>query len=107
MQAQESVVSEIDVKEAVRRAKDFAVILFEPEKISRLGLEGVERSEDGRYWLVTLGFARPHLLPDKQSSHSPLDQIFPRPEPQAEREYKVFRIDAQSGEVIGVKPFKE
>jgi hypothetical protein len=107
MQAQESVVAEIDIKEAVRRAKDFAVMLFEPEKISGLGLEAVERSEDGRYWLVTLGFTRPHLMPKKTASHSPLEQVLPRPRPQAEREYKVFRVDAQSGEVVAVKLFEE
>lgn len=61
MWGQEAVVAEIDIKEAVRRAKDFAPTLFESEKISKLGLEAVERSEDGRFWLVTLGFVRPHL----------------------------------------------
>ncbi|HEY0514857.1 MAG TPA: hypothetical protein VGH73_23385 [Thermoanaerobaculia bacterium] len=107
MQAQEVLVTEIDIKEAVRRAKDFAVMLFAPEKISGLGLEAVERSEDGRYWLVTLGFTRPHLQPKRTSSYSPIEQILPRPEPQIAREYKVFRVDAQSGEVVAVKRFEE
>lgn len=109
MKTQEAVVSEIDIKEAVGRAKEFATTLFESEKILKLGLEAVEKSEDGRYWLVTLGFTRPHLflVPKKTRPLSALDQILPRPEPQPEREYKVFRVDTQSGEVVGVRLFEE
>ncbi len=109
MRAQEDVVTEIDIKEAVRRAKEFAATLFEPERISKLGLEAVERSEDGRYWLVTLGFTRPQLVsvPRKTRSLSPLDQILPRPQSKPEREYKVFRVDTNSGEVVGVRLFEE
>jgi len=109
MRGQEAVVAEIDIKEAVRRAKEFAPTLFESEKISKLGLEAVERSEDGRYWLVTLGFVRPHLkLASREvPSRSPLDEIFPPPEAQRGREYKVFRVDAESGEVVGVRIFGE
>ena len=109
MRTQEEVVTEIDIKEAVRRAKEFAAALFEPEKISKLGLEAVERSEDRLYWLVTLGFTRPHLfsVPRKTRPISPLDEILPRSEPQPEREYKVFRVDTQSGEVVGVRLFEE
>jgi hypothetical protein len=107
VETQEAVVAEIDIKEAVRRAKEFAAALFEPERISKLGLEAVERSEDGRYWLVTLGFTRPHLSPRKSRPLSPLDDILRKPEPQSEREYKVFRVDLQSGEVVGVRLFEE
>jgi hypothetical protein len=109
LRIQEAVVAEIDIKEAVRRAKEFAATLFEPEKISKLGLEAVERSEDGRYWLVTLGFTRPHLFSVSRKTRriSPLDEILPRPEPQPEREYKVFRVDTHSGEVVGVELFEE
>jgi hypothetical protein len=109
LRTQEAVVAEIDIKEAVRRAKEFAAALFEPEKISKLGLEAVERSEDGRYWLVTLGFIRPHLFtaPRKTRPISPLDEILPRPKPKPEREYKVFRVDTESGEVVGVRLFEE
>jgi len=109
MRAQEEVVTEIDIKEAVRRAKEFAATLFAPERISQLGLEAVERSEDGRHWLVTLGFTRPHLVsvPRKTRPFSPLDEVLPRPKPKPEREYKVFRVDTHSGEVVGVRLFEE
>ena len=109
MKSQEAVVSEIDIKEAVQRAKEFATALFESEKILKLGLEAVERSEDGRYWLVTLGFTRPHLfsVPKKTRSLSAFDELLPRSEAQPKREYKIFRVDTHSGEVIGVSLFEE
>ena len=107
MPGQDGVVAEIDIREAVRRAKKFAPTLFKSEKLSKLGLEAVERSEDGRYWLVTLGFVRPHLKKKnrKARSRSPLDRVFPQSEPQQEREYKIMQVNAQSGEVVGVQIF--
>jgi hypothetical protein len=101
MATQGNLATEIDVKQAVQRAKDFAAELFKPEKISRLGLEAVERTDDGRYWLVTLGFTRPALYA-RTGGPSPLDQVLPRTEP---REYKIFRVDASSGEVVSVDIF--
>ncbi len=112
MLAKEKVVSEIDVKEAVRLAKEFATGIYEKEKISRLGLEAVERTEDGRYWLVTLGFSRPWTTPRSTQRQDPLRSPFEQAfhesrKPMVEREYKVFRVDAQSGEVIGMEMFAE
>ena len=110
MQVEEAVVSEIDVKQAVRLAKEFATGIYENEKISRLGLEAVERTEDGKYWLVTLGFSRSWFLkPRKQDIFkSVLDEMQDMArEPKMHREYKVFRVDAQSGEVVGMEMFAE
>lgn len=107
MLAKENFVSEIDVKEAVRLAKEFAARIYEAEKISRLGLEAVERTDDGKYWLVTLGFSRPWSYPKAQGSFSPLDEVLPRPERQPEREYKVFRVDANTGAVLGIDRVEE
>lgn len=90
----------IDVKEAVRLAKEFASGLLESEKISNLGLEAVERSEDGQHWLVTLGFSRSW---DAAASRSPLDQVLPF---RSGREYKVFKVDADSGEVLAMQVFE-
>ena len=101
MPAQEDLVTSIDVKEAVQRAKEFAAKIFEPEKITRLGLEAVERSEDRKYWLVTLGFSRQWSYPAARKS-SPLDDVLPRPESEPRREYKVFRVDASSGAVTSI-----
>lgn len=98
-------VAEIDVKRAVQAAKDFAVTLFEPEQVSGLGLEAVERTEDGKYWLVTLGFHRVAPRSRRRARVSPLEQVLPSPE--LEREYKVFKVDAGSGEVLGMQMFRD
>lgn len=108
MPIEESVVSEIDVKEAVRLAKDFAQGIYENEKIAQLGLEAVERSEDGRYWLVTLGFTRPWAPPpapsrDRDVSMSPLERVLSGARESKGREYKVFRVDAHSGAVVSME----
>ena len=107
----EDAVTAIDVKQAVQAAKKFAPAIFEPEKISALGLEAVERSEDGRYWLVTLGFSRPEMYPktgrDWRRHLSPLEQVLPSREPAPLREYKVFKVDAVSGEVVEIQLFEE
>jgi hypothetical protein len=102
MQAQESSAPEIDIKEAVQRAKDFAGTLFDPENIEALGLEAVERSDDRRFWQVTLGFTRPNLQRRGRGG-----SLIVRHESQIGREYKVFRVNARSGEVVAVTIFKE
>jgi len=61
-----------------------------------LRLEEAELSEDKQYWLITLGFNR---LVDKTSN--PLaDLVAIR---NYERDYKVFKINAQTGEVQSMK----
>lgn len=110
MIARESVMQEqeIDAKRAVQLAKDFARSLYETEKISHLGLEAVERTEDGRDWLITLGFSRPWMAPKPRKQKSPLEELLhPAEEPQRVREYKVFRVDAQSGDVVAMQMFEE
>jgi hypothetical protein len=110
MRAQEDLVTEIDVKQAVSLAKDFAAKIYKNEKIARLGLEAVERTEDGKHWLVTLGFSRPwsQAKPRKQEAFkTPLEQALSYSrEPQPDREYKVFRVDAESGAVVSVEMFE-
>lgn len=89
----------IDVKQAVQAAKDYAETLFEPEEISGLGLEAVERP-DRRYWHITLGFFRS----PKPIRISP--GLIARPK-SAEREYKVFKVDAHTGNVLEMQMFKD
>lgn len=96
----------IDVKEAVRLAKEFAQKIYENEEISRLGLEALERTEDGKNWLVTLGFTRAWNFPKPSRTQTPLDQtLMALRKPKIERDYKVFQIDVQSGDVVSMKIF--
>lgn len=106
MKLKEDTRVSIDVKEAVRLAKEFASSLLDSEKISNLGLEAVERTEDGQLWLVTLGFSRSWSSSGARRSESPLDQLLPFRGPQSEREYKVFKVDAESGEVVAMQVFE-
>ena len=77
----------IDVKKAVTAALAYAQELGRPGAT----LEEVERSEDDRYWLVTLGFPR------RLNDLSVLGGI--RYEP----DYKVFKVDAETSEVLSMK----
>lgn len=96
----------IEVKEAVRLAKEFASSLLDSEKISNLGLEAVERTEDGQHWLVTLGFSRPWASSAARRTESPLDQVLPFRGSLPDREYKVFKVDAESGDVVAMQVFE-
>ena len=52
----------MDVKEAVRVAKNHVTEIFEDEEIANVGLEEIERigSHDGtQAWKITIGFSRP------------------------------------------------
>lgn len=86
----------IEVKQAIAAAiesvKDF---YGEPPDLL---LEEVERSEDDKHWLITLGFS---VAPATQPANT-LQQLSaalksPR------RVYKVFRVDADTGKVDSMK----
>ena len=91
----------VDVTTAVRNASKYLrqmeqVLGGEPEN---LRLEEVEKSEDTSYWLITLGY-------DARSALPPASALFADPEDanwKYEREYKLLRIDAETGEVESMK----
>ena len=49
----------MDVKDAVRTAKDYVEVLFEGESIENVGLEEVSFDDETDSWRVTIGFNRP------------------------------------------------
>lgn len=87
----------IGVKEAAAAAERYARELYSDQEIRYLRLEEVEMSNDGRFWNITLGWTEPEptRLPAALSSvavlHSP------------QRVYKIFRVDAEKGEVRSMK----
>lgn len=85
----------MDVKAAVKLAKEYALDLFADENITNLGLEEIEF--DGVEWIVTLGFSRPW---DERRSH-PLASLAETNLPH--RSYKIVRIDDEEKQVKGVK----
>jgi hypothetical protein len=88
----------LTVKEAVAKATDEAIALFGREHLIDLALEEVEMSEDGQFWLVTLGFYRPSKKP--VSGLEALRQIQGVTH---ERKYKLFKVDAATGKVTSMK----
>jgi len=87
----------VDVRNAVGAAQNYIASL--QDMIGRpedLRLEEAELSEDKQYWLITLGFNR---LVDKTSN--PLADLMATRN--YERDYKVFKINAQTGEVQSMK----
>lgn len=75
----------LDVKEAARRASEYFAGLYS-ETINDVQLEEVEISEDGKNWLITLSYPVPPTI----------TAIF-------KRKYKVFTIDAETGQVKSMK----
>ena len=81
----------IGVKDAVGAATRFAEELYGPREDLGLTLEEVELSSDDRHWLITLG------LVDRANPFAALAGGL------AQRDYKIFKVDAETGEVVSMK----
>ena len=86
----------MNVKEAVRLAKQHILDLFAEEKVTNLGLEEVEFDEHANEWIVTLGFSRPWDEP--RNPLAALTQTL-----YVRRTYKVVRVASGSEQVLSVK----
>ena len=85
-----------DVKEAVRKAKEYIAELYYDEEIMYVGLEEVEFDHESGAWNVTVGFARPW---DGIGGRNPIT----RDGKLSARYYKVVRIDEESSNVESIK----
>ncbi|MCY4593979.1 MAG: hypothetical protein OXC19_04185 [Bryobacterales bacterium] len=83
----------MDVREAVKTAKQYLSDLFSDEELFNVGLEEVDF--DGVAWRITLGFSR------SWDRKGPL--IVAIAESRAERSYKVLRIIDETGTVESLK----
>lgn len=83
----------IDVRAAVFAAKNYLQSLqgLLEYQIKDLRLEEVELSEDRKYWLITLGFITTTVGAE--------ESFFLK----KERDYKVFKVNAETGEVESMK----
>ncbi len=86
----------MNVKEAVKLAKQHILDLFADENITNLGLEEVEYDEAIQEWTVTIGFSRPWDEP-RNTLASLAESNLPR------RSYKIVRIYDQSEMVSCIK----
>ena len=82
----------IDVKQATKIAAECFTNLYDEQLTpANIQLEEVELTEDSKYWLITLSYPRANSHP----LGSPL--------PTKTKEYKVFRINAETGELQSMK----
>ena len=81
----------VDAKEAVKRAIAYLQGLNAPATVNDLELEEVEKSDDGKYWLITLSYSG---VPGGLASLTG--------EPR-ELKSKQFKIRVQTGEVLSMK----
>lgn len=89
----------IDVKEAVSKATQAAMHFFEGKELVELALEEVEMTDDRQYWLITLGFYALNVNPPVGFAamiNASMQQKY-------ERKFKIFKIDATTGEVVSMK----
>jgi hypothetical protein len=95
----------IDVKQAVKIALDYLRLLYNNDQLHDVLLEEVILSDDEGYWYVTLGFSRPipstnPLLAATESLLKTTSFVDNR---EFQREYKVFQIDSDTGQVRAMK----
>ena len=87
----------MDVKQAVKTAKDYVVSLYDEGEIMDIGLEEVDFDYCSDQWRVTIGFSRPW---DKENSVS---IPFPYSDARRPRSYKQVRIDDRDGRIAYLK----
>jgi len=87
----------MNVKEAVKLAKEHAIDLFAEESVKNLGLEEVYFDEGANTWSVTIGFSRPWDEPRSSFAALAGQMLYPK------RSYKVILISDGNAKVISVK----
>ena len=89
----------IDVKQAVQAATQYARDLFADQELRHLRVEEVELTEDRSIWNITLGWVEPAIRtrPSLVPSYADGGVV------KLPRVYKVFDVDAESGEVRAMK----
>ena len=81
----------MDVKEAVKTAKEYLTDLYEGEQLTNVGLEEVVFENLSNNWKITIGFSRPW-------DHKNVLSVT-LGEGRLSRSYKVLSIDDESGKV--------
>ncbi len=87
---------QIDLRQAVKTALRFFTDSFGLLKPSDAQLEEIEMSEDGRFWLITVGYDNPTAI--NVVSHK-----FVLPHQVPLRKYKIVKVDAETGRPVSIK----
>jgi hypothetical protein len=88
----------IKVKDAVKIAFELLKELYDTKKFEDVMLEEVEMAEDSNAWLVTLGFSR--QIPSENIMEAIGSKKYLT-------SFKVFKINADNGEMISMKNCKK
>ena len=86
----------MDVRNAVKKAIEYVVEIFQAEKPENIGLEEVFLNEDENVWQITVGFSRPWDHP-AQTVLVTLQALNPK------RQYKVIKINNETEKVESIK----
>lgn len=89
----------MDVKEAVRAAKEYVNEVFAGENVVHVSLEEVLFDESENAWKVTIGFFR--AWDDSRDARDRLSRPFGLPEWKS-RAYKVVKMDDETGKVVSL-----
>ena len=89
----------MDVREAVRSAKEYVGRVFAEEDIGEIGLEEVEFDYESDVWRITVSFTRP------SDRYDPFKALAPSRAggKQVRYSYKIVNIDDNTGQVISLK----
>jgi hypothetical protein len=85
----------IDAKEAATKAMEYFTSLYPSPQFRPILLEEAELTDDKKFWLITLSYT--------PQQTNPFQAFGP-----AAREFKVFKLNSNSGEVVAmrIKTFK-
>jgi hypothetical protein len=86
---------EMDVRQAVKSAKDWVLDVMKEEQPINLGLEEVEFDDEDQIWKITLGFSRPW-----NSTRNALSTL--TGDVALRRAFRTIMIDDKSGRVKGM-----
>jgi hypothetical protein len=101
----------MDVKDAVKVAKDYVRTIFEDEHITEVGLEETDFDEKSGEWKITIGFKRPFKTGSTDKKHSSnlaglpslLNELSRGHTVYMERWYKLVSIDDKTGSVLNMR----
>ncbi len=93
---------------AVNAALNYARQLIPHDSDNEIELEEIERSKDGKFWLITIGYwqPKPKSLLDKELERMKSQSsgiVLRLPSAEVIKVYKVIKVDAQSNRVISMK----
>ena len=91
----------IDAKQAARLALEYFNELFPNALVSNVALEEVEFFEEENCWLITLGLDGPVRNKTSNPAVFTTANLFGPPSPT--RQFKVFKVNARTGQVISMK----